>query len=217
MNPLEFYSVHMQTLVSRTIEQAPSEQDSNAFKARKTTTDPFQMLSNELIHQVTDLLEAKDVFSLRQASMIIREATSGNSFWLSRVQKDMAWLWLPHDLLRGAGHRAEGEGKPRIDWMKVYLLFDSVTARPYGMSGVYLGLTNRRRIWNACEQLKPAYMSYAANHGRSPTNPDPSRRTWGSGSEIDTLWSEALGVLESSEQWLGIRGQAGRAVASVMP
>lgn len=183
------------------------------LSSRKTTTDPFQQLSNELIHHVTDHLMAKDVFSLRQASMVIREATSGSSFWIPRIQNDLAWLWIPHDILRGAGPRAEGNGKLEIDWMKVYLLFDCVTARPYGMSGVYMGLANRRRIWNACEQLKPAYISYAAENGRSLTNPDPSRRTWGLDIEIDSLWSEAFDVLESPEQWLGIRHQAGRTEA----
>ena len=213
MNPLEFYILHMTTLVNCTIEHKPNEQDCSAFSTHKTTTDPFQRLSNELIYNVTDYLPAKDVFAWRQASMVIREATSSNSFWIPRVQNDMAWLWTPHALLRGAGHRAEGKGKPQIDWMKVYLLFDSATARPYGMSGVYMGLANRRRIWNACEQLKSAYMSYAAKHGRSITNPDPSRRTWGINSAIDSLWSEAFDALESSEKWLSIRGQTGRVVA----
>lgn len=213
MNPLEFHILHIRTLVDCTIEQKSSEQDCSASSSRKSTTDPFQQLPNELIHHVTDHLVAKDVFALRQASMVIREATSGSSFWIPRVQNDMKWLWIPHDLLRGAGHRTEGKDKPQIDWMKVYLLFDSVTAHPYGMSGMYMGLANRRRIWNACEQLKSAYMTYAAKHGRSLTNPDPSRRTWSFDSEIDSLWSEPLDVLESSEKWLSIRGQAGRFVA----
>ncbi|GAB7334682.1 hypothetical protein MBLNU13_g06628t2 [Cladosporium sp. NU13] len=213
MNPLEFHILHMQTLVNCTIEQKSSEQDCSVSSTRDTTTDPFQQLSNELIHHVTDHLVAKDVFSLRQASRIIREATSGNSFWMPRVQNDMAWLWIPHDTLRGAGHRAEGKGEPQIDWIKVYLLVDSVTAHPYGMSGVYMGLANRRRTWNACEQLKSAYMTFAAEHGRSLTNTDRSRRTWDLDNEIDSLWSEALDVLESPEKWLSIRGQAGRVVA----
>ena len=205
--------MHIRTLVSCTIEQKSSEQVCSALGTQKTTADPFQQLSNEVIHHVADYLVAKDLFSLRQASMVVREATSGNSFWMPRIQNDLAWLWIPHDLLRGAGYRTEGKDKPQIDWMKVYLLFDSVTAQPYGMSGVYMGLANRRRIWNACEQLKSAYVFYAARHGRSLTNPDPGRRTWGLRSKIDTMWSEALDVLESSEKWLSIRGQAGKVVA----
>lgn len=125
----------------------------------------------------------------------------------------MAWLWIPRDLFDDAKLHTEEIGKSPIDWMKVYLLFDSVTARPYAMSGVYMGLANRRRIWNACEQLKSAYVSYAAKHGRSLTNSDPNRCTWRLDNEIDLLWREALDVLQSSEQWLSIRGQAGRVVA----
>jgi hypothetical protein len=121
----------------------------------------------------------------------------------------MAWLWIPNDLFEDAKQYCEGREKPPIDWMKVDLLFDGVTARPYAMSGVYMGLANRRRIWTACEQLKSAYVSYAARNGRPLINPNPSRCTWRLDNEIDLLWKEALDVLQSSQQWLSIRGQAG--------
>ena len=202
----------MATLVRLTVEHEPRGKDNNSG-VRNTVTDPFEKLSNELVLHVASYLEAKDVFRLRQASMIAREATSSNSFWKSRVHKDMAWLWIPHDLFDDGKSLSDGSDKSLIDWMKVYLLFDSVTARPCGMSGVYLGLANRRRIWNACEELKSAYMSYAAKNNRSLTNPNPSRRTWSLDSEIDSLWREALDVLKSTEQWLGLRGQAGKVEA----
>lgn len=207
MNPLEFYGLHMETLVGLTGESKPSGHDISVFGSQRTITDPFQKLSNELICHVTEYLESKEVFALRQASMVIREATSGDSFWIPRVQKDMGWLWLPLDLFRDAGHHTGGTENPRIDWMKVYLLFDSVTARPYGMSGVYMGLANRRRIWNACQELKRLYVLHVANSGRSLTNPNPGRCTWGPDSDIDSLWSEAWDMLESSEQWLRKRSQ----------
>jgi len=205
MNPLEFYSLHMQTLVY--LES--SGKDTRSFDTHKTVTDPFQKLSNELVHHITNYLEAKDVFSFRQASMIAREATSGNSFWIPRVQKDMAWLWIPHDIFRDAGNCTERKDKSPIDWMKVYLLFDSVTARPFGLSGVYMALANRRRIWGCCERIKEDYVSYVARNSRSLTNPNPSRRTWGLDSEIDSLWTDAWDTLESTEQWLSKRRHHG--------
>lgn len=209
MNPLEFYDLHMETLVGLTVEHEPRENESVSIGVRNTITDPLQKLSNELVLHVASYLEAKDLFSLRQASMIAREVTSGNTFWKPRVQKDMAWLWIPNQLFDDAELRSGRKDEPPIDWMKVYLLFDGATASPYGMSGLYMGLANRRRIWKACEQLKWAYVSYAAKHGRSLANPNTGRRTWALDSEIDSLWSEALDVLESPERWLGIRGQAG--------
>jgi hypothetical protein len=210
MNPLEFYDLHMETIVHLTVEHVPHQNKTGSIQGRNTITDPFQKLSNELILHMANHLEAKDLFSLRQASMIAREVTSGNTFWKPRVQKDMAWLWIPNRLFDDAKLRSEQTDEPLIDWMKVYLLFDGATARPYGMSGLYMGLANRRRVWKACEQLKSAYVSYAAKHGRSLANPNPARRTWALDNEIDSLWSEALDVLESPERWLGIRSQAGR-------
>jgi hypothetical protein len=207
MNPLEFYSLHMETLVRLTVEYEPHGKERNSIGVRNSITDAFQKLSNELVLQVVNHLETKDVFSLCQASMIAREVTGANSFWKRRVQNDMAWLWIPRNLFDDA--KLQSSEKPPIDWMKVYLLFDSATARPYAMSGVYMGLANRRRIWTACEQLKSAYVSYAAKNGRSLTNPHPSRCTWRLDNEIDLLWKEALDVLQSSEKWLSIRGQAG--------
>jgi hypothetical protein len=213
MNPLEFYGLHMETIVRLTVEPEPRGKDNTSIGIRNTVKDAFQKLSNELVLQVAKYLDIKDLLPLRQASMIAREVTSDNSFWKRRVQKDMAWLWIPSDLFDDAKPHTKGDETPPIDWMKVYLLFDSATARPYAMSGVYMGLANRRRIWNACEQLKTAYVSYAAKHGRALTNPNPGRCTWRLDNEIDLLWKKALDDLQSTEKWLSIRGQAGRVVA----
>jgi hypothetical protein len=205
MNPLEFYALHMEMLVRLTVEYEPHGKERSSIGVRNTITDAFQKLSNELVLQVANYLEIKDVFSLCQASMIAREVTGANSFWKRRVQKDMAWLWIPNDLFDDAKLESEESEKPPIDWIKVYLHFDSVTARPYAMSGVYMGLANRRRIWTACEQLKSAYVSYAAKHGWSLTNPNPGRCTWRLDNEIDLLWRKALDVLQCSEKWLSMR------------
>jgi hypothetical protein len=193
MNPLEFYDLHMQTLAHLTIEHKPNAEVDSSPNSQRKITDPFGKLSNELIHHITSYLTGEEVFTLRQASTIVREATSGDSFWMPRVQKDLAWLWVPHSLFTK---------NSTIDWMKVYLLFDSATARPWGMRGVYMGLANRRRIWKACETLKSGYLSRTAKSRLPFTNPNYGLRTWGLSSEIDSLWSEAWVAIESDEQWL---------------
>jgi hypothetical protein len=192
MNPLEFYDLHMQTLAHLTIEHNPIAKGISPISSQRKITDLFGNLSNELVHHVTSYLTGGEVFTLRQASTIVCEATSGNSFWIPRVQKDLAWLWVPH------GHFTKSS---TIDWMKVYLLFDSATGRPWGMRGVYMGLANRRRIWNACETLKSGYLSHTAKSGLPFTNPNYGV-PWGLSSKIDTLWSEAWDAIESDEQWL---------------
>jgi hypothetical protein len=197
MNPLEFYDLHMQTLAQLTIEHNPTTKGISPISSQRKITDPFQNLSNELVHHVTSYLTSEEVFKLRQVSTIVREATSGNSFWIPRVRRDLAWLWVPHGLLTKSS---------TIDWMKVYLLFDSATARPWGMRGVYMGIANRRRIWNACETLKLGYLSHTAKSGLPFTNPNYGV-PWGLSSKIDTLWSEAWEAIESDEQWLIDRKQ----------
>lgn len=186
----------VQTLVLLTLEREPSEQATNSISANNTITDPFEKLSNELIHHVVSYLEGSEVFLLRQASMIVREATSGNEYLRPRVQKKMGWLWIPPDLFR------EESGNPAIDWMKVYLLFESATAHPHGTRGVYVGLANRRRSWNACEQLRSRYMAHVTEGDRSLADPNLDRRTWRLGDEVDSLWIEPLETLESQDQWL---------------
>jgi hypothetical protein len=198
MNPLEFYDLHMQTPSHLTIEHKPNAEGISSIGTQRAITDPFEKLSNELIHHITSYLTGEAVFTLRQASMTVREATSGNSFWMPRVQKNLAWLWMPDSLFTRFS---------TIDWMKVYLLFDSATARPWGMRGVYLGLANRRRIWNACEDLKSGYLSHTAKSGQPFTNPNYGLRTWGLSCEVDNLWSEAWEAIESDEQWLVDRKQ----------
>lgn len=191
----------MRTLTSHTIEPQSNGKQTSQVGARNVTTDPFHALSNELIHHIASYLGGNDVQLLRQASMIVRVSTSGNSYWKTRVQQDMPWLWVPSYLYHEGTIRVDESKKPQIDWMKVYLLFDSVTARPWGMSGRYMGLANRRRIWNVCEQLRSLYTAYAAQSGHSLMNPDVNRCTWAEDDEIDTLWREAFDKLESDEHW----------------
>lgn len=183
------------------MEAQLNEEQTSQVGTCDLTTDPFHALSNELIHHITSYLRGKDVLSLRQASMIVRGSTSGNDFWKSRVHRDMPWLWIPPDLNQKADICAGESEKRPIDWLKVYRVFDSVTARPWGMKGKYMGLANRRRIWAACEQLRLLYMACVARSGQPLTNHDVGRCTWSKYDKIDTMWREALERLESSEQW----------------
>lgn len=96
----------------------------------------------------------------------------------------------------------DGNGNPLIDYMKVYLLFESATAHPYGTKGVYKGLANRRRTWIAREQFRLRYMAHVTEGDRPLINSDPDHRKWRVGGEVDSLWSEPLEMLESQDQWL---------------
>lgn len=191
----------MRTLTSLTIESQLNEKQPSEVRTCDLPTDPFHVISNELIHHITSYLRGKDILSLRKASLIVRGSTGGNDFWRSRVQRDMPWLWIPPNLHHKAEICAGESEKRQIDWLKVYVLFDSVTARPWGMRGKYMGLANRRRIWAACEQLRSLYMAYVARSGQPLTNPDVGRCTWSKYDKIDMLWREAWERLESSEQW----------------
>lgn len=72
MNPFEFYDLHVQTLVHLMLEHEPSGKATSSMSTKNSITDPFEKLSNELIHQVVSYLKGGEVFLLRQASMIAR-------------------------------------------------------------------------------------------------------------------------------------------------
>lgn len=114
----------------------------------------------------------------------------------------MGWLWIPLELFHNPGSKVAGKVIPDIIGMKLYLLFDRATARPWGMRGVYMGLANRRGIWNVCTELRSRYLAHIAMSGRSLTAPDAAEYTSKWVNEVDTLWKEAFERLESVEQWL---------------
>ncbi|KAJ4327639.1 hypothetical protein N0V84_001888 [Fusarium piperis] len=125
--------------------------------------DPFSKLSNELIREISILVPYDTLRFLRRASRPFYHDTLSNTFWKSRIDSDMPWLW---DLAR------LGEiSTTQIDYMKLYSWLEYVTMPEFGVQPPFLAIANRRRIWQPCMKLVRHY-----NEVRMPqyeTEPEP--------------------------------------------
>jgi hypothetical protein len=120
-------------------------------------THPFDKLPHELIDSVAESLTVSELLLLCQTSIVVRETTRGSGIWRRKVYKDMRWAVDALSELVGE-EQAVGTEEDPVDWMKVYMLFGRANARDaWGMRGDYLGLANRKRIRNVCEQIKLLY------------------------------------------------------------
>lgn len=129
-----------------------------------TGSDPFSKLSNELIREISDLLPYHTLRSLRRASRPFYYDTLSNTFWKSRLARDMPWLWdLPP---------LGGPSTAQIDYMKLYAWLEYWTIPNFGVQPPFLAMTNRRRIWQPCMELARHYKE--VKRPQYATEPEPA-------------------------------------------
>ncbi|KAI9369861.1 hypothetical protein BJX61DRAFT_124657 [Aspergillus egyptiacus] len=118
--------------------------------------NPFGKLPAEIIYQICSLLPGDSLESLTQASLFVHLLTRDDYFWRRFIQTDMPWLWESQTLRRGKDLPTE------INYQLLYQLLKRRTTPKYGMEDTTLmSLANRRRIWNACEELSQKYSEVA--------------------------------------------------------
>ncbi|KAA8651250.1 F-box protein [Aspergillus tanneri] len=114
--------------------------------------NPFGRLPLEIVERICLYLPGESLKALIQASLSIRLLTQDNFFWKRFMQWDMPWFWELH------ASQALKKGPEDLNYKRLYLLLDSMTAPRYGMDDLsVIGVANRRRIWGVCEQLAPHY------------------------------------------------------------
>jgi hypothetical protein len=119
--------------------------------AHKVRNDPFTKLPYVILSLIVPHLSSSDFLSLTRASYHVLSATHYNGFWTLFIhQRILPWFWeLQSDF---------GKLFPStFNFKRVYLWLDSVTKHEFGMRGPFMGIANRRRIWNACQGLVPLY------------------------------------------------------------
>jgi len=124
----------------------------------RTSTDPFEVLPNEILHEICRLMPGRDLRAYLSASSTAYFATVDQGFWKALCASRMPWAWECYqDLYQPHTQSTESE----VDYKRLYLLLDKNTSSGFGMPpsmSWLLGLANRRRIWNAyMEELLPEY------------------------------------------------------------
>lgn len=135
---------------------------SNGFRAlvsdtdpvERVRSDPFTMLPYDLIYQISTVLGNKDLLSLMKASWpvhaIFRDV---GQFWQQRIRTTMPWFFELHQVLEEDQAFLQ-ENDPK----RILLWGEKMTLPRRWLTGPFIGVANRRRIWSVCEQLGEVYL-----------------------------------------------------------
>ncbi|KAL3459981.1 hypothetical protein BJX64DRAFT_263745 [Aspergillus heterothallicus] len=122
----------------------------------KVVRDPFANLPYDVTYYILQYLPSESVLALNRASWTIFARTRNNSFWKRRLAQDMPWVWEIRPFL-DAQEEGNERTQEKIDSKLMYIRLEKQTRPVYGMSGPYMGLANRRRIWGPCSELAERY------------------------------------------------------------
>ncbi|EHK21996.1 uncharacterized protein TRIVIDRAFT_136964, partial [Trichoderma virens Gv29-8] len=114
-------------------------------------SDPFHVLSNELVWQIARYLPAEAILALSTASWPVFNAARDNGFWKAFIYNDMPWAAIELQ------HIINDTQSQELDYKALYLWFEWMTVPQYGVGTPWMGLANRRRIWGACQELADLY------------------------------------------------------------
>ncbi|KAJ0420825.1 hypothetical protein BJY00DRAFT_301336 [Aspergillus carlsbadensis] len=131
---------------STSVPEAETPLDLNA----KVMRDPFKALPYEMTHLILEYLPGESLLALNKASWTIHTRTSNNPFWKQRLVRDMPWFWELQAYLAESGDGIR-------DYKALYMWLDKRTIPMYAMSGPFMGVANRRRIWGPCVELAEYY------------------------------------------------------------
>ncbi|KAF2708092.1 hypothetical protein K504DRAFT_468469 [Pleomassaria siparia CBS 279.74] len=140
----------------KTVFQSPKFTCTPESRPLTTTTkvshDPFTALHYDILHLITQQLSTPDIFSLIHASPYIYRMTDNPTFWKHMMGRDIfPWFWEAMKLINGC------ELPEHFDYKGAYLWMDKVVRPKFGMTGPWMGVANRRRIWKLCVQLADSY------------------------------------------------------------
>ena len=119
--------------------------------SERIVSDPFRSLPTELLCDVASYLCLADLKALSVASWHVMNTTSGNTFWKSVLYRETEWMGLDLDEI------LLGLPQENVDYKALSLWLEKMTRPRFAVDAPWLGAANRRRIWNACEQIAGAY------------------------------------------------------------
>ncbi|CAM1510781.1 Fc.00g082940.m01.CDS01 [Cosmosporella sp. VM-42] len=123
--------------------------------------DSLSKLSHELICAIASYLPGDSLLALRSASRSAYHATCSNGFWKWLIGSTMPWLW---DL----GENLDYAVLSQINCKALFFWLDKVSAVEFGMIGTFMGIANRRRIWDVSQLLANSYFRLRIDEIRVP-------------------------------------------------
>lgn len=136
-------------LGSSKFEKLSSEID----PGQRVRSDPFMKLPYDLICGVTSMLEDRDLLNLMSASWPVHGLLRNTrQFWQQRLKTSIPWFFELHELLEHDQTLLQA-----IDPKRILLWAERMIRPKRWITGPFLGVANRRRIWYVCEQLGERY------------------------------------------------------------
>lgn len=124
--------------------------------------DPFAQFPFELLLMITSTLQPCSLISLMQASPHIRRGLGRNfPYWRRRFETDLPWFYEIHTLLRDLPRPDSRDARelPPKSLSRFFAWAYHITTPRLGLHGPFMGVANRRRIWEACDQLVGPYLT----------------------------------------------------------
>jgi hypothetical protein len=118
----------------------------------KVRQDPFRVMSYDILLNVFEHVDTDDMLSLLSASTHVFETARNTAFWKHMFHlRILPWFWELRKLLE------KSELPKTFDYKGLFIWINHVTTPEYGVEGCFMGIANRRRIWNSCKALAPMY------------------------------------------------------------
>lgn len=120
--------------------------------AHKVQNDPLAVLPYDVLVGIFTHLSNEDILSLLPASWNALSNTNHNAFWKYMLRMRIA-PWFP-----GLDkYLTTTTCSDTFNFKALFLWLDKITTPEFGITGPFMGIANRRRIWTTCQALVPLY------------------------------------------------------------
>ncbi|KAL1864685.1 hypothetical protein Daus18300_007487 [Diaporthe australafricana] len=125
--------------------------------------DPFYKTPYDIAHSICSYVSDTDVTNLAMASYHVHVLLQNNNqFWGPRTRSSLPWFFELQELLEQDQTLLETN-----DDQRVFQWAERVTRPEKWLTGPFMGVANRRRIWSVCEQLGEKYKEFQIDHDTS--------------------------------------------------
>lgn len=141
----------IQGQVTRTGALDPHNHSTSGQRPAVTTKSLFLQLPPELLIRIGLYLPTHSIASFALLSRSCAEIVRTNSFWKKHVLWQMNWAWEADNAVK----TALGD----LTSLRAACLWLHHISSPRNNASEFLGVINRRRIWNTCEQIAGRYFT----------------------------------------------------------
>lgn len=129
------------------------ERDTALFASfSKVQNDPWDLMPYDILLDMFEHVHTDDILALMNASTHVLATTRNVAFWRHMLRiRIMPWFWELEVLLKNVALPKTFNYKGLFVWI------NKVTDPEYGVEWPFMGIANRRRIWEACQPLLPMY------------------------------------------------------------